>query len=229
MRRGTKVVAVVAAAPFVLAGTWAVLFAAGLGGWMANWGATSFEASVRLPGDDVLPDAVTFGTKSITIQASPEEIWPWLAQMGVGRAGMYSYDWIDRMIGSGEAVDGESAMRIHPELQDRQVGDHMVLHPPSGLAYTVALVKPPRLIVYRGESLGPLTWTFYLLPNDDGTRLITRWRGTKARSFGETVANAVFGTMDFVMEQRMLTRIKALAEAHASEVGNLAIPLDVSK
>lgn len=224
-----KIVAAVAAAPLVLVGTWGALFAAGLGDWMANWGATSFEASVRLPGDDVLPDAVTFGTKAITIKASPEEIWPWLAQMGVGRAGMYSYDWIDRIIGSGDAVDGESATRIHAELQDLQVGDQMVLHPPSGLAYTVAMVKAPRLIVYRGESLSSLTWTFYLLPNDDSTRLITRWRGTKARGFGETVANAVFGTMDFVMEQRMLMRIKELAEAQRGEVGNLAIPLDVSK
>lgn len=229
MKTGTKLVAAVVTTPFVLAGTWGVMFAAGLGDWMGNWGATSIEASARLPGDEVLPDAVTLGTKAITITAAPEEIWPWLAQMGVGRAGMYSYDWIDRIVGSGDAVDGESATRIHPELQDREVGDLMVLHPPSGLAYTVAVVKAPRLIVYRGRSLSTMTWTFYLLPNDDGTRLITRWRGTKARGLGETVANAVFGTMDFVMEQRMLTRIKELAEAHAGEVRNLVVPLDVSK
>jgi hypothetical protein len=228
MKTRTKIAAAVAAR-FIFAGTWGTLYAAGLGGWMANWGVTSIEASVRLPGDEVLPDSVTFGTNAITINASPEEIWPWLAQMGVGRAGMYSYDWIDRMIGSADAGDRESATRIHPELQDRQVDDQMVFHPPSGLAYTVAMVKAPRLIVYRGRSLSPMTWTFYLLPNDDGTRLITRWRGAKASGFGEAVATAVFGTMDFVMEQRMLTRIKELAEAHAGEVANLAVPLDLSK
>jgi hypothetical protein len=207
----TKLVAALAA-PFMLVGTWGGLYAAGLGNWMANWGATSIEASWRLPGDEVLPDASTFATKAITIKAPPEKVWPWIAQMGVGRAGMYSYDWIDALVGSSDAVDGHSADRIHPELQDRAVGDQMVLHPPSGLAYTVAAVKAPRLIVYQGKTPSPLTWTFYLLPNDDGTRLITRWRGIRASGVGDQVAGAVFGTMDFVMEQRMLRHIKELVE-----------------
>lgn len=211
MNARTKLIATLAA-PVILVGSAGALYSAGIGGWMANWGATSIEASWRLPGDEVLPDATTFATKAITINAPPEKVWPWIAQMGVGRAGMYSYDWIDALIGSGDAVDGHSADRIHPELQDRAVGDRMVLHPPSGLAYTVAAVKAPRLIVYEGKSPGPLTWTFYLLPNDDGTRLITRWRGTPATDISGQVAGAIFGTMDFVMEQKMLRRIKELVE-----------------
>lgn len=225
----TKTALAVVAVPIVLTGIWGVSFAAGLGDWMGNWGSTIIERTIPLPGDEVLPDAHTLGTKAITVAATPEEIWPWLAQMGVGRAGMYSYDLIDRLVGSGDAVDGHSATRIHPELQERKVGDQMVFHPPSGLAYTVASVNAPRLIVYRGQSLGPVSWTFYLVPNDDGTRLITRWRGAPSTGVGETVANAVFGTMDFVMEQRMLTRIKELAEAHAGGVGNAAAALDVLK
>ena len=227
--RKSKIAIAVVGVPVVLTSIWGVSFAAGLGDWMGNWGSTGFERSIRLPGDEVLPDAENMGTKAISINATPEEIWPWIAQMGVGRAGMYSYDWIDRLIGSGDAVDGHSATVIHPELQERKVGDLMVFHPPSGLAYTVAKVSAPRLIVYQGQSLSQVTWTFYLLPNDDGTRLITRWRGTKSTGAGETFANAVFGTMDFVMEQRMLTRIKELAEEHASDVRNVAIPLDVLK
>jgi hypothetical protein len=211
MNPRTKLVAALTA-PIILVASAGALYAAGLGGWMANWGATSIEASWRLPGDDVLPEASTFATKAITIKAPPEKVWPWIAQMGVGRAGMYSYDWIDALVGSGDAVDGHSADRIHPELQDRAVGDQMVLHPPSGLAYTVAAVKAPRLIVYQGKTPSPLTWTFYLLPNDDGTRLITRWRGIPASGVGEQIAGAVFGTMDFVMEQRMLRHIKELVE-----------------
>ena len=212
MNTRTKLVAALAA-PVILVGTWGTLYAAGLGGQMANWGSTYVEASWRLPGDEVLPDAVTFATKAITIKAPPEKVWPWLAQMGVGRAGMYSYDWIDALVGSGDAVDGHSADRIHPELQSRVVGDKMVLHPPSGLAYTVAAVTAPRLIVYEGKALSPVTWTFYLLPNDTGTRLISRWRGMPAEGVGAQVAGAVFATMDFVMEQKMLRRIKELAEA----------------
>lgn len=196
--RKTKIAITIAGVPLVLTGMWGV------------------ERSIRLPGDEILPGAGTMGTKAISIHVTPDEIWPWLVQMGVGRAGMYSYDWIDRIVGSGDAVDGHSATRIHPELQDRNVGDQMVFHPPTGLAYTVAMVSAPRVIVYRGQSVSPVTWTFYLLPSDDGTRLITRWRGSKANGAAETVANAVFGTMDFVMEQRMLTRIKELAESHAA-------------
>lgn len=225
----TKVVLAAFVAPVALVGLWGASYAAGLGDWMGNWGSTAVERSIRLPGDEVLPDAVNLGTKAISIRATPDEIWPWLAQMGVGRGGMYSYDWIDRVIGSGDAVEGHSATRIHPELQDRQVGDEMVFHPASGLAYTVAKVNVPRLIVYRGQSLSTVTWTLYLLPSDDGTRLITRWRGATSNGVGETIANAVFGTMDFVMEQRMLTRIKELAEQHAVEVRNAAVQLDVSK
>jgi hypothetical protein len=227
--RTSKVAIAIVGVPVVLTGIWGVSFAAGLGDRMGNWGSTGVERSVRLPGDEVLPDAENLGTKAISIRATPEEIWPWIAQMGVGRAGMYSYDWIDRIIGSGDAVDGHSATVIHPELQERSVGDLMVFHPPSGLAYTVARVSAPRLIVYQGQSLSQVTWTFYLLPNDDGTRLITRWRGMSSTGAGETFANAVFGTMDFVMEQRMLTRIKELAEEHASDVRNVAIPIDVFK
>jgi hypothetical protein len=227
--RKSKIAMALVGVPVVLTGIWGVSFAAGLGDWMGNWGSTGFERSIRLPGDEVLPDADNMGTKAISIKATPEEIWPWIAQMGVGRAGMYSYDWIDRIIGSGDAVDGHSATVIHPELQERTVGDLMVFHPPSGLAYKVAKVNAPRVIVYLGQSLSQVTWTFYLLPNDDGTRLITRWRGAKSTGTAETVANAVFGTMDFVMEQRMLTRIKELAEEHAIDARNLAIPVDVLK
>lgn len=227
--RKTKTAIGIVGVPLALTGIWGMSFVAGLGDWMGNWGATGIERSIRVPGDEVLPTSETMGTKAISIEATPEEIWPWLSQMGVGRAGMYSYDWIDRIVGSGDAVDGHSATRIHPELQERNVGDQMVFHPPSGLAYTVAMVSAPRLIVYRGQSLSPVTWTLYLLPNDDGTRLITRWRGSKSNGAGETVANAVFGTMDFVMERRMLTRIKELAESHAAQVRNVAVAVDVLK
>ncbi len=67
--------------PLVLAGMWGV------------------ERSIRLPGDEILPGAETMGTKAISIHVTPDEIWRWLVQMGVGRAGMYSYDWIDRIVG----------------------------------------------------------------------------------------------------------------------------------
>lgn len=212
MRTRTKVLTAIVGVPVLLLGASAGLFAAGAGTWMNNWGATMVETSIPLPGDEALPDAITASTKAITIHATPKEIWPWIAQMGIGRAGRYSYDWIERIIGSGEFVDGHSAERIHPELQSRAVGDELMMHPPTDMKYTVARVEAPRLIVYRGMALSPMTWTFYLVPTDDGTRLITRWRGLPGSGLGEDVANAIFGTMDFVMEQKMLRGIKERVE-----------------
>lgn len=216
MRKRTKVIAALVGVPALLMGTSIGAFNAGVGAWMNNWGATAVETAIPLPGDEVMSDATTASTKAITIHASPDEIWPWIAQMGIGRGGMYSYDWIERIVGSGDFVDGHSADRIHPELQSREVGDALMMHPPTDLKYIVARVEAPRLIVYRGMSLTPMTWTFYLVPNDEGTRLITRWRGYPARGFGEEFANAIFGTMDFVMEQKMLRGIKERAERDSS-------------
>ena len=129
--RKSKIAIAVVGVPVVLTSIWGMSFAAGLGDWMGNWGSTGIERGIRLPGDEVLPDAENMGTKAISINATPEEIWPWIAQMGVGRAGMYSYDWIDALVGSGDAVDGHSAERIHTELQDRAVGERMVLLSPT--------------------------------------------------------------------------------------------------
>jgi len=211
-RKRTKVVATLVGVPLLVVGASVTAFKAGVGRWMNDWGATLLETSAALPGDEVLADATTVSTKAITVHASPEDIWPWIAQMGIGRAGMYSYDWIERAIGSGDFADGHSADRIHPELQTRVVGDELMMHPPTDMKYVVALVQTPRLIVYRGMSLSAMTWTFYLVPSDDGTRLITRWRGYPANGLGEKVASAIFGTMDFVMEQQMLRGIKDRAE-----------------
>jgi hypothetical protein len=94
-----------------------------------------------------------------------------------------------------------------------------MMHPPTDMTYIVAIVRAPRLIVYRGKSIGAVTWTFYLVPTDDGTRLITRWRGRPANGVGEEVANAAFGTMDFVMEQKMLRGIKQRVEQQVAAGG----------
>jgi hypothetical protein len=82
--------------------------------WQHRWGATDEEVGAAMPGDDLIPDAAST-TRAISIAAPPEQVWPWLAQLGFGRAGWYSYDWIDN--------DGQpSADRIIPELQQLQVG-----------------------------------------------------------------------------------------------------------
>ncbi len=74
-----------------------------------NWGATAEEATWTLPGDELLVDPDIVATRAITIEAPPAAVWPWLVQMGPGRAGAYTYDWIENLFG----LNMHSADRIH--------------------------------------------------------------------------------------------------------------------
>ena len=65
--------------------------------WHRTWGATSTEVSEPLPGDALIPNADLQTTRAIEIAASPAEVWPWLVQMGQGRGGLYTYEWIEKL------------------------------------------------------------------------------------------------------------------------------------
>ena len=100
--------------------------------WTFRWtylhyGATGGEPIEALPGDDLLPAADLVATRAVTIQATPDRVWPWIAQLGQGRGGFYSYDRLENLVG----CEVESADRIHPEWQDVTVGDPFRLHPRS--------------------------------------------------------------------------------------------------
>ncbi|HEY7362445.1 MAG TPA: hypothetical protein VH642_16635, partial [Streptosporangiaceae bacterium] len=84
-----------------------------------TWGATPEEAARELPGDDLLASPDVIATRAITIDAPPAAVWPWLVQMGSGRGGVYTYDWIENLFG----LDMHSADRIVPEWQTMRVGD----------------------------------------------------------------------------------------------------------
>ena len=87
-----------------------------------RWGLTNEEIGLSLPGDDLVPIPKVEYTQAITIDAPSEEVWPWLVQIGYGRAGWYTYDWFYNLTGSGSFYDGDrSAERIIPELQDLEV------------------------------------------------------------------------------------------------------------
>jgi hypothetical protein len=87
--------------------------------WCLTWGAREDEVAVWLPGDELLADAGLVTTRAITVNAPPEAIWPWLAQMGSGRGGAYTYDWIENLFD----LNMHSANEILPEYQDIKVGD----------------------------------------------------------------------------------------------------------
>jgi hypothetical protein len=136
---------------------------------MLRWGATSEEASDPLPGDERTPNPRVQSTRAVTIDVPPERVWPWLMQMGIGRAGFYSHDWVERLMCRARYVEGRhSATRIHPELTPLQVGDTVPMG--AGAFATVYEVKPYEHLVAQE--------TFVLRPLPGGrTRLITRYRG----------------------------------------------------
>jgi hypothetical protein len=141
-----------------------------------------------LPGDDLLGDAVEQMTQGITIDATPEAVWPWLVQMGCRRAGWYSWDLLDN-------AGIESANEIHPELQEIAVGDVMPATPEGDDGFEVLKVDPPRVLVLGGlfdpdagrqlpfaaerpERYWHVSWAFVLDPiAENETRLLVRVRG----------------------------------------------------
>lgn len=187
------------------------------------WGATAEEARGTLPGDDVSAFPA-LSTHAITVQAPREAVWPWLVQIGERRGGFYSYDWIERLMFGGRYLEGHSATRIHPELQDVQIGDRIRLAEPefSGLPVSV-LERPHHFALGDG-------WHFILEEIPGGTRLIVRQRGDgwlkgltqfrPLRAVGALV-DYVFGDpLHFVMERGMLKGVASRAEAaHMQETG----------
>ncbi|HJT64625.1 MAG TPA: hypothetical protein VJ839_07650 [Candidatus Limnocylindria bacterium] len=214
--------------------------------WWKSWGVNPAEAVRVLPGDDVIPNANGGETRAITIDAPPAAVWPWLAQMGYGRAGWYSYDAMD--------MQGSSATRLMPEWQELKVGDVMPTHPGGG--FVVSSVEPHRaLVLYLDTDLvrsqveaakassvddGPAniratgallentqpvdfsaTWAFILdeLPGGQ-TRLIERFRVR----FGETdkpwtrFTLPFMGFGVFVMLRKQLLGIKERVESGAVPV-----------
>jgi hypothetical protein len=90
--------------------------------WQLRWGATDEEVARAMPGDDVVKQPTFNATRAVTIQARPEEIWPWLVQIGITRAGWYSYDWLDNL-------GKPSAQRILPQFQHVAVDDLVPISP----------------------------------------------------------------------------------------------------
>ena len=136
-------------------------------------GATPEEYRRALPGDTLVPDAAARVMHAVTIAASPERVWPWLVQMGSGRAGWYSYDWIDN--------DGRpSATEIIPEFQRIAPGDVLPSLPGATDSFIVAAVDPQRdLVLTVGAAGGSwmVSWEFLLEPLTPGwTRLLVRGR-----------------------------------------------------
>ena len=136
---------------------------------------TAVERHRSLAADGMVPDPIFTSTHAITISAPLEDVWPWIAQMGAGRGGWYSWDAVDN-------GGTPSAMRVLPELQTVVPGDVMPAVPGATDAFVVAAADPPRdlvLTVPDGHGGHAVAWEHRLEPIDGGrTRLVVRGRAS---------------------------------------------------
>jgi hypothetical protein len=189
-----------------------------------TWNATDAEVEGGLPGDDLTPDPTTQATRAVTIDAPPDEVWPWLLQLGADRGGFYSYDWLEGLFGLGI----HSASEVVPAWQDLDVGDLVYANRSrTGGWLVVQAVRPEVLVmkvadvderraIRRDEGPGwEFQWTFALRPVDGGhTRLIVRERVAFERRATRWLM-APLGPVSFVMTRKMLKGIKHRAERSA--------------
>ena len=189
-------------------------------------GATDDELARPLPGDELVHESKLGYTRAITIDAPPEQVWPWLVQFGQGRGGFYSYDALENLVGCGiHSVD-----EILPDHQQLEVGDLIRSGRDTMPCWQVVEVAPPHHLVLIGagtpaDPQAPAvvdqvpdrgyvasTWQWVLEPTDDGrrTRLIVRQRETYSPN--QSWLWHLVEPFNFVMEHRMLRGIRDRAE-----------------
>jgi hypothetical protein len=173
-----------------------------------TWGARPDEVSRKLPGDELLAEPGIVSTRAVWVDAPAGSIWPWLVQMGPGRGGAYTYDWIENLFSLGM----HSADQILPQYQDLQVGDAQRLGK-RGSVLRVAVLEPERSLVLRSDD-GNWVWAFSLVPEDGRTRLISRNRIATPGAAGPVRAFnlLVMEPGSLIMERKMLLGIKQRGE-----------------
>jgi hypothetical protein len=188
--------------------------------WHMHWGASKSEVVAAMPGDEVVPRAQFNATRAITIDAPPEFVWPWIAQVGYGRGGFYTYDLVDN-------AGKPSANEVIEEFQRLEVGDLIPMFRDFrglSIAYKVRSLEVHEWMVWVHrpheveEPDSTWTWRLTRLPADR-TRLVTRMKQDyRWQTLRLALFNLVLMEMgDFAMERRMLKGIKVRAEGLISE------------
>ena len=197
-----------------------------------SWGFDEVEAEKQFPGDDLVTDPTAVETRGITIDDTPDKVWPWLAQMGYGRGGWYSYEPLDSKM--------PSAKEILPEFQELKAGDMMPTYP--GFSFQARIVEPQRaLVLFTDTTLAKTqvdeaewkgkekmqempnfaaSWGFYLEPQgNDKTRLVERFRIKAPPNAPAPVLSEVLGTGVVLMARKQLIGIKERVERARYGIG----------
>ena len=195
---GTLLVIVILVATFVL-----------LSRWTPTWGATQEEVERTLPGDELIERAPGDMTHGATIDAPPEEVWPWIAQVGDERGGFYSYTFIENLL-MGEDLY-HNANGILPQFQDPQPGDGLVMD-----SLKVYGAEPGKwLLAAQRSEAGEFDWVWlwHLEPvGTDQSRLLVRMAMRVPGLGGNPIVSRVTDLGAFVMGQRMIKGLRLRAE-----------------
>ncbi len=181
--------------------------------WHTRWGATAAESAAGMAGDELVSGCQFVCTRAITIGAPPGAVWPWLVQVGFGKAGFYSIDLLDN-------ASHPSATRIIEEYQRPEVGDWvpMFTQVNETTAFRIAEIGPPTSLLWHKPDS---TWAWRLTDLGGSTRLVTRVR---ARYDWRQPAAALLAVIlmefaDFPMMREMLRGIRRRAEFGSTRTG----------
>jgi hypothetical protein len=188
--------------------------------WLSNWGSTPAERARAWPGDELAPAAVVVYTRAIDVSAPVEVVWQWVVQFGLGRAGFYSYEFIERLVG----IPVRNVESILPDHQDLHVGEEIKLHPEAP-GIPVAMVAPGQHVCFGepGETTVRTpdprrSWSIYVVPTSPSSaRLILRSciEELRAPTVKMRLGVAFEAPIDFTMEQRMLRTMRRLSEGRS--------------
>jgi hypothetical protein len=197
-----------------------------LRGIRSRWGLGEEEAQRAYPGDAHVPAPRWSWTHAVEVNAPAEAVWPWVVQIGQGKAGFYSYAWLENLVG----CDVQNASEIHPEWQELKVGDAFRLHPKAP-PLRVSATLPGHWFVVTGED-GPapsdmpssagaddvrVSWLLLVDPLDaTRCRFISRYRVSYGQELRLRLAYGPWPleAIGFMMDRAMLLGVKRRAEAH---------------
>ena len=147
-----------------------------------------------IPGDEKLEAGFWYADDQVLISAPPNQVWPWIVQMGNGRAGWYSYDLLDNL-------GRKSSKTIVPELQNLKDGESFGLYQVDGF-------KKPEYLTFRFSKNSNMSWSLEPLPHQQ-TQLVTRVR---VSGVSHWLLNLTLGPGHKIMQAKQFREIKKRAE-----------------
>ncbi len=173
--------------------------------WQLHWGATDEELVRAMPGDNDVSAPSFDATRGVTVNAPSEAIYPWIVQIGMTRAGWYSYDLLDNL-------GRHSTTRLIPELQQIYAGQTIPMSPDGKYGIYVKAFRENEWILWNDKG-GDTTWFWGMYPaGENRTRLVTRVRMKYLWNSPAALFNLLVEFGDLPMMRKCMLGIKERAE-----------------